>query len=139
MIETLKIKLLDGMHAQNEWECALEIPIDHSLDELHQAFLSAIGFDNDHMYEFCIANSYYSKSSERISCNDEKVTQETVDTIFLKAKGKKLFYMFDYGDSWLFQISKSRKKRFSEKPDTFYPRVALESGNKPEQYPDWDE
>ena len=139
MIETLKIKLLDGMHAQNEWECALEIPIDHSLDELHQAILSAIGFDNDHMYEFCIANSYYSKSSERISCNDEKVTQETVDTIFFKAKGKKLFYMFDYGDSWLFQISKSRKKRFSEKPDTFYPRVALESGNKPEQYPDWDE
>jgi len=117
----------------------LEIPIDHSLDELHQAILSAIGFDNDHMYEFCIANSYYSRSSERISCDDDKVTQETVDTIFLKAKGKKLFYMFDYGDSWLFQISKSRKKRFSEKPDTFYPRVALESGIKPEQYPDWDE
>jgi hypothetical protein len=139
MIETLKIKLLDGMHAHNEWECALEIPIDHSLDELHQAILSAIGFDNDHMYEFCIANSYYSRSSERISCDDDKVTQETVDTILLKAKGKKLFYMFDYGDSWLFQISKSRKKRFSEKPDTFYPRVALESGIKPEQYPDWDE
>ena len=39
MIETLKIKLLDGMHAYNEWECALEIPIDYSLDELHQPLL----------------------------------------------------------------------------------------------------
>ena len=53
MIETLKIKLLDGMHAYNEWECALEIPIDYNLDELHQAVLSAVDFDDDHMYEFC--------------------------------------------------------------------------------------
>lgn len=43
------------------------------------------------------------------------------------------------GDSWLFQINKSRKKCFSEKLDTFYPKVVLESGVKPEQYPEWDE
>lgn len=139
MIETLKIKLLDGMHAHNEWECALEIPIDHSLDELHQAILGAVGFDNDHMYEFCIASSYYSRNAQRISCDDDKVTKETIETIFSKAKGKKLFYMFDYGDSWLFQVNKSRKKCFSEKPDTFYPRVVHESGVKPEQYPEWGE
>ncbi|MBE0358919.1 IS1096 element passenger TnpR family protein [Pseudoalteromonas aliena] len=139
MIETLKVKLLDGMHAYNEWECALEIPIDYSLDELHQAILSVVGFDDDHMYEFCIGSSYYSRSAQRIVYNDDKVTQETVASIFPQAKGKKLYYMFDYGDSWLFQISKSRKKRFSEKPDIFYPRVVLESGIKPKQYPDWDE
>ncbi|CAM2775662.1 IS1096 element passenger TnpR family protein [Pseudoalteromonas distincta] len=139
MIETLKIKLLEGMHAYNEWECALEIPIDYSLDELHQAILYAVDFDNDHMYEFCIGNSYYSRSAQRIACNEDKVTQETIDSIFPQAKGKKLYYMFDYGDSWLFQISKSRKKRFSEKSDIFYPRVVVESGIKPEQYPDWDE
>lgn len=139
MIETLKIKLIDGIHAKNEWECTLEIPIDHSLDELHQAILFAVGFDNDHMYEFCIGNSYYSRNVQRVSCDDDKVTQETIDTILSKAKGKKLFYMFDYGDSWLFQINKSRKKRFSEKPDTFYPNMVIESGIKPEQYPEWDE
>ena len=139
MIETLKIKLLDGIHAHNEWECALEIPIDHSLDELHQAILCAVSFENDHMYEFCIASSYYSRNAQRISCDDDKVTQETIETILSKAKGKKLFYMFDYGDSWLFQINKSRKKCFNEKSDTFYPRVVLEVGVKPEQYPEWDE
>ncbi|MBH0028485.1 MULTISPECIES: IS1096 element passenger TnpR family protein [unclassified Pseudoalteromonas] len=138
MIETLKIKLLEGMHAYNDWECALEIPIDYSLDELHQAILCAVDFDNDHMYEFCIGNSYYSRNAQRIACNEDKVTQETIDSIFPQAKGKKLYYMFDYGDSWLFQISKSRKKRFSEKPDILYPQVVLESGIKPEQYPDWD-
>lgn len=139
MIETLKIKLLDGMHAQNEWECALEIPIDDSLDELHQAILCAVDFDSDHMYEFRIASSYYSKSAQRISCDDDELTQETIGTILSKAKGKKLFYMFDYGDCWLFQINKSRKKPFNEKADTFYPQVVFESGVKPEQYPEWEE
>lgn len=47
--------------------------------------------------------------------------------------------MFDYGDSWLFQISKSRKKPFNEMPNILYPRVLLESGVKPEQYPSWDD
>lgn len=139
MIETLKIKLLDGIHAENEWECALEIPINCSLEELHEAILFAVGFDNDHMYEFCIASSFYSRNALRISCDEDEVIQETVETIFSKLAGKKLFYMFDYGDSWLFQINKSRKKRFTNKPSTVYPRVALESGIKPEQYPDWDE
>ncbi|WP_282131958.1 IS1096 element passenger TnpR family protein [Pseudoalteromonas aliena] len=79
------------------------------MDELHQAILSVVGFADDHMYEFCIGSSYYSRSAQRIVYNDDKVTQETVDSIFPQAKGKKLYYMFDYGDSWLFQISKSRK------------------------------
>ncbi|WP_444996777.1 IS1096 element passenger TnpR family protein [Aliikangiella sp. IMCC44359] len=139
MIETLKIKLLGGMYAQQEWECVLEIPIDCSLDELHQAILGAVGFDNDHMYEFCIASSYNSRSAQRISCDDDRVTQETVDTLLSKRKGKKLYYLFDYGDSWLFQINNSRKKRFNEKPDVFYPKVVLENGVRPEQYPEWDE
>ena len=139
MIEALKIKLLDGMHANADWECVLEIPGDYSLDELHQAILNAVGFENDHLFEFAIGHSYYSRSVLRISYYNEKITQETVDTILSQIKGKKLFYMFDYGDSWLFQISKSRKKRSDEDSSIFYPRVSLESGIKPEQYPDWDE
>jgi hypothetical protein len=139
VIETLKIKLLNGMHANNEWECTLEILIDCCLDELHQAIINAIGFDDDHMYEFCIGSSYYSRNALRIACDDDKIDQETIEIVLSNMKGKKLFYMFDYGDSWLFQINKSRKKRFNEIPDTFYPRVVLESGDKPEQYPDWDE
>lgn len=139
MIEALKIKLLDGMHANADWECVLEIPVDYSLDELHQAILNAVGFENDHLFEFAIGHSYYSRSVLRISYDNEKITQETVDTILSQIKGKKLFYMFDYGDSWLFQISKSRKKRSDEDSSIFYPRVSLESGIKPEQYPDWDE
>ena len=51
----------------------------------------------------------------------------------------KLFYLFDFGDSWLFKISKSRKKEFEPVKGIKYPRVVKEEGEKPEQYPDWDE
>jgi hypothetical protein len=37
--------------------------------------------------------------------------------------GFKLYYLFDFGDSWLFQIKKSRK-RLSEDSKVKYPRVA---------------
>lgn len=47
--------------------------------------------------------------------------------------------MFDYGDSWLFQISKSRKRSFEASQNVQYPRLTIEVGVKPEQYPDWDE
>lgn len=134
MIETLKIKLLDGMHAYHEWECDLEIPIDFNLEDLHLAILDAVGFDNDHLYEFRIGPSYYSKTAHSILCDDEAI-EETLATLLLQVKGKKLFYMFDYGDSWLFQINKSRKKPFQAKPNVRYPRVAAESGKKPKQYP----
>ena len=135
MIETIKVKLLNSNYYKSEWECVLEIPIDYNLEELHEVILWAVGFDNDHMYEFCIGNSFSSKNSEHLFCDEDIVIQETVDTIFLRAKGKKIFYMFDYGDSWYFQINKSRKKRFSEKEGISYPQVVLESGLKPKQYP----
>ena len=59
--------------------------------------------------------------------------------MFAAATGKKVFYMFDYGDSWLFQLTKSRKKPHAAEAGITYPRVVSEEGTKPDQYPDWDE
>lgn len=136
MIETLKIKLLDGMYADHDWECDLEIPLDFNLEDLHLAILKAVGFDNDHLYEFRIGTSFYSKAAQSIMCDDALIG-ETIENLLLQAKGKKLFYMFDYGDSWLFQISKSRKKPFQAEPNVRYPRVSAKVGKKPKQYPDY--
>lgn len=105
------------------WECTLEIPKECCLDELHRAIINAIEFDDDHIYEFCIANSYHSRNAKRIACDDDKNNQETIEIVLSNMKGKKLFYMFDYEDSWLFQINKSRKKRFNDIPDIFTPEL----------------
>ncbi len=127
------------MHAKEDWECSLEIPVDYSLDEFHKAILSAVNFDDDHMYEFSVGQTFYSRNNQRFEGDNDEVIEITISQIIQLIKGKKLFYMFDYGDSWLFQISKSRKKCFAEDPDVFYPRVTQEKGIKPVQYPDYDE
>ena len=137
MIETLKIKLLSGM-TDNDWECMVEVPNDYSLYDLHGVIQQAVGFNNDHLFEFAIGRNYNPRSTIVIGCDDDGI-DEKIDSILPKIKGKKLFYMFDYGDSWLFQISKSRKKSFKANPKIQYPRLTIEIGVKPEQYPDWDD
>ena len=51
--------------------------------------------------------------------------------------GYKLYYLFDYGDEWIFQIKKSRKKKkLNEKIK--YPQLIESTGTNPEQYPDYE-
>ena len=62
MIETLKIKLISGIKA-NDWECMVEVPNDYSLYDLHDVIQQAVGFDNDHLFEFVIGKNYRSQST----------------------------------------------------------------------------
>jgi hypothetical protein len=49
------------------------------------------------------------------------------------------FLLFDYGDHWLFKVTKSRKKAQDPIQGIEYPRLIEEVGKKPEQYPSWEE
>jgi hypothetical protein len=59
------------------------------------------------------------------------------ESIYLKdiypLKGLKLYYRFDYGDNWIFEIRKDRKK---VKPDQEkrYPRIVSDNGIKLRQF-----
>lgn len=138
MILTLTIKLAYGYYAQ-AWKATLEIDESATLEDLHQAIQKAVDFDGGHLYEFYIAKT--ERSRERIRFDDENkgLYKFTIDRIFSLETGKKFFYLFDYGDNWLFQITPSRKKPFSPVAGIKYPRIIAESGTKPEQYPDWEE
>ena len=139
MIQTVNLSLLHGMYAGGDWSCVIEIPGESSLEDLHDAIQQAVEFDNDHMYEFYIANSYRGQKLHSYDCDDDIIVDTTVAQVFAAATGKKVFYMFDYGDSWLFQLTKSRKKPHAAEAGITYPRVVSEEGTKPDQYPDWDE
>ena len=139
LIFTLKIKLGSGIYCSNDWECDIEIPENFILEDFHLFLQDLLSFDNDHMYEFYIANSVRGVPLSRFECDDKMIDEINISDFILKAKGKKAFYLFDYGDSWLFQISKSRKKPFQATTGIKYPRVISETGVKPEQYPEWEE
>jgi hypothetical protein len=50
----------------------------------------------------------------------------------------KLYYWFDFGDDWKFQITKDRKVKASESK-VKYPRVIESIGPDPKQYPNFEE
>ena len=52
-------------------------------------------------------------------------------------KGKKLLYLFDYGDEWRFIVQCQRIEE--AEPKKQYPKVLEAKGDAPEQYGEWDE
>jgi len=51
---------------------------------------------------------------------------------------KKLYYLFDFGDKWTFEIRKARGGKKLE-AGIKYPRVVEAIGPDPEQYPIWED
>lgn len=139
LILTFNIKLLFGAYADSEWQSTMEIESSSSLDELHYAIQDAVGFDNDHLFEFYISRTERSRSRERFDDENERIYTTNIEDLYPLEKDKKLYYLFDYGDSWLFKITKTRKSPQVPKKGVRYPRVVKEVGKKPEQYPDWEE
>jgi hypothetical protein len=139
VIRTLKIKLISGRYAEEPWEGLMEIDSSSTLENLHLAIQKAVNFDNDHLYDFYIARTARSRNRIRFDDENGKSYSTAIEELFPLGTGNKLFYLFDYGDSWLFQISDGRKKPQEPKKDIKYPRLISESGDKPEQYPSWEE
>jgi len=139
MIWILKVELLFGAYIEELWEGTIEIDSLSTLEDLHFALQDVLNFDNDHMYEFYVSRT--EKSHNRIRYDDENglVYSVTLENLYPLEKNKKLFYLFDYGDNWLFKIAKSRKKAQEPMQDIKYPRLVEEVGIKPEQYPSWEE
>lgn len=65
---------------------------------------------------------------------DEEAWERPLGDIFPLGPHKKLYYLFDFGDSWTFEIRK-KGKASSPLPGVLYPRVIYEEGPKPVQYP----
>ena len=139
MIWTFKIELLLGYLAEEEWICVIEIDCSSTLEDLHFAIQDAVGFENDHLYEFYIARTERSRDRVRFDDENEEIYELILDDLYPLDNGKKFFYLFDYGDHWLFNLSKSRKKPQQPEKDIKYPRIIEKIGKNPEQYPECEE
>ena len=106
----------------------------------------AFDFEFDHAFGFYSdLKDPYSHKGERYELfadmKDEdsdasSVERTTVAQVF-RGPGKKMVFLFDYGDDWRFLIE---ARALAEKaPRTRYPRLLASVGTAPEQYPDDDE
>ncbi len=128
-IFTLEISFPYSLEGES-WVRIIEVKENYTLKQLHGYIQKIVDFDDDHLYEFYLGKNPRNKSSV--------VSKNTKLNEIYPISGLKLYYLFDFGDSWLFQIKKSRK-RLVEDSKVKYPRVVKAAGINPEQYPEYEE
>lgn len=133
MILTLRTKL---SRSTDGWSADIEIDSTSTLEQLHYAIQDAVAFDNDHLYAFFIART--DRSGERDYLDDEngRIFSTTLEKLYPLPPKKSFFYLFDFGDTWIFRVTLSRKRPHDPQEGVVYPRVVAEKGTTPEQYPD---
>ena len=124
----------------------VEIESTRSLSDLAEAICASFDFDFDHPFGFySMLTPAYRQSPEQYelfadtdegSSNAKSVQRTTLGQAFPKA-GKKMLFVFDYGDEWSFQVE--LKALGQKAPNSRYPRMVAAMGDAPDQYPDPDE
>ena len=128
---------MGSVEDKNFWEATIEVPDMCPLLDLHLFIQNTIGFENDHLFEFYAGRN--ERNRQIVFSEDSKYPddEDVYENILLKdiypLKGLKLYYLFDFGDGWIFEIKKSRKKAIPVN-DIAYPRVVTENGVKLKQY-----
>jgi hypothetical protein len=111
------------------WSRTIEVKEDFSLRKLHKYIQKIVNFDDDHLYEFYLGRNPRNRS--------HAVPKSTELNQIYPCTGLKLYYLFDFGDCWLFEIRKSRKKKVVVNKQK-YPVVIESFGVNPEQYPEYE-
>ena len=134
VVLTFKVTLLYGRYASDKWEGVFEVDSKSLLEDIHVFMQQTLNFDNDHLYEFYVART--ERSRDRISFDDENggPYDTRIANLYPLPDKKQLYYLFDYGDNWLFKITRTRKAAQESGADVKYPRLVGESGVRPEQY-----
>ena len=125
----------------------LELAEHSTLHALHEEIQSAFEWDDDHLYSFYMRNKLYDNANEYTGAPSEalvdsldldapQATDVRLDELEL-SRGHKFKYLFDFGDSNVFQITVTAVNRNAPAGD--YPRLVEEHGTAPGQYPDWED
>jgi len=143
MIWTLSVKPVGGLYLEEDCVRVIEIGSRASLYTLHDAIQDAVDFDRDHLYEFfagrhCRHRKLVFDDEFSDMCDPYRYEEISLEDVYPLPKGLKLYYHFDFGDDWYFEVRKSRKKAKEPEPGVKYPRVVEAIGPNPVQYPSWE-
>ena len=144
MIWTLRIECIGGMYWKKDCVRIIEIDSKSSLLDLHDAIQDAVDFDRDHMFEFFAGRNWRNRkvvfeNSFDLESGFDIYDSITLEQVYPLPKGCKLYYHFDFGDDWYFEIRVSRNKPREPDANVTYPRVIEAIGPNPVQYGRYEE
>ena len=139
MIIKLKVECVEGAYLKEPCVRIIAMDDSASLLDLHDEIQDAVDFGRDHPFDFYTANSA-SPWADRHWITDVEDWDEK-EAVFWKTKlrdiwplgRKKLYYWFDFGDRWIFEIRRMRSTKADAGLST--PRLLERSGPDPVQYP----
>lgn len=124
----------------------IEIKGEKNLYDLASCIVKSFDFDMDHAFGFYnnikdlySSDEIYELFVDMDDCEPNEKAQGVKKTKIysvFEAK-KKMVFLFDYGDEWIFLVECKGISEPLEK--TKYPRVIEKVGKSPEQYPDYSE
>jgi len=122
----------------------LAIPEGSTLYSLAESIVESFDFDFDHAFGFYdnLKNSTNSKEGYELFADIgeesklEGVERTKIKRVFDKL-GKRMLFLFDYGDDWHFTVELERVQ--SSEEDVKYPLVVESVGDAPPQYGEPDE
>lgn len=127
MIYSLTVKCVQGPEPIEPVSRVIEIEDRSTLLDLHGAIQSAFHLDPDHLFEFFVGRSERKEAIVFTQSDDWEDMAEAFGSIELNRlwpvpKNMKLFYWYDFGDDWKFQITKGRSEK-RPKEGVSYPRA----------------
>ncbi len=136
-IFTLTVQCMTGINLCDTCIRVIEISESDSLYDLHDIIQDSVNFGNDHPFEFYLGRNFRNKKEwitheEDWDKKEEEFQQKMLKDIY-PLKNLKLYYWFDFGDQWIFEMQKSRKIKYSQ-DKVVYPRIIESIGPSPEQY-----
>ena len=142
MTMRLRVECVYGAYLRQECVRVIAMDDDATLVDLHQAIQLAVDFDDDHPYGFYTANSSALGARKHWLFGD--LGWSSLEAAFHRTRlkdlwplgRKKLYYLFDYGDKWTFEVRKLRIRKAD--PPEGGTRILERLGPDPEQYTPYD-
>lgn len=118
--------------ATNVWR-KIQLSHLHTLLDLHDAIQDAFDFDDDHLYSFFMDAKRYSRNAfQSPNCGEGPYVDEVRIGELELYEGQRILYLFDYGDSWEFNVL--LEKIDTDCPLPLNPKITETKGKAPEQY-----
>lgn len=141
--EMVLAELEEGLEQLSQEEMAQvdalsELPPDEAKKKLIEMSLKDVPLEDKAAAQFFLESMLDEVLDEALSDEDGAAPKGVKSVAVNQAfeKGKKLLYLFDYGDEWRFIVE---CKKIGETDGGKYPRLLESKGEAPEQYPDYDE
>ncbi|MGZ3158706.1 MAG: IS1096 element passenger TnpR family protein [Burkholderiaceae bacterium] len=125
-----------GAYLEEDFLRVIEVSSEMRLSELHLLIKDLIGFSDGQLDDCFMATRLRGKKIRFMPSNGHPDVTSLADMslslaeIFPAGSRKRLFYSFDFGDNWIFEIKKTAETR-QPVENAHYPRIVQEEGMQP--------